>query len=216
MPITLVLADDHPLVLDGIEAVLATQPDMQVLASCADGEAALAAVRAHRPDVLVLDLRMPRKDGLSVLRELKEKDGQTKVVVLTAAVSSDDVIEAVRLGVRGVVLKEMAPRMLVNCIRKVHEGGRWLEHASMGRALDQLIVRDAGERELARILTGRELDVARCVVQGLRNKDIAKRLGVNEGTVKLHLHNVYLKLGIDGRLALNVLLREKGLAQGPA
>ena len=212
MPITLVLADDHPLVLDGIEAVLATQPDMQVLASCADGEAALAAVRAHRPDVLVLDLRMPRMDGLSVLRELKEKDGQTKVVVLTAAVSSDDVIEAVRLGVRGVVLKEMAPRMLVNCIRKVHEGGRWLEHASMGRALDQLIVRDAGERDLARILTGRELDVARCVGQGLRNKDIAKRLGVNEGTVKLHLHNVYLKLGIDGRLALNVLLREKGLA----
>jgi len=212
MPITLVLADDHPLVLDGIEAVLATQPDMQVLASCADGEAALAAVRAHRPDVLVLDLRMPRMDGLSVLRELKEKDGQTKVVVLTAALSSDDVIEAVRLGVRGVVLKEMAPRMLVNCIRKVHEGGRWLEHASMGRALDQLIVRDAGERELARILTGRELDVARCVAQGLRNKDIAKRLGVNEGTVKLHLHNVYLKLGIDGRLALNVLLREKGLA----
>ena len=212
MPITLVLADDHPLVLDGIEAVLATQPDMQVLASCADGEAALAAVRAHRPDVLVLDLRMPRMDGLSVLRELKEKDGQTKVVVLTAAVSSDDVIEAVRLGVRGVVLKEMAPRMLVNCIRKVHEGGRWLEHASMGRALDQLIVRDAGERDLARILTGRELDVARCVAQGLRNKDIAKRLGVNEGTVKLHLHNVYLKLGIDGRLALNVLLREKGLA----
>ena len=212
MPITLVLADDHPLVLDGIEAVLATQPDMQVLASCADGEAALAAVRAHRPDVLVLDLRMPRKDGLSVLRELKEKDGQTKVVVLTAAVSSDDVIEAVRLGVRGVVLKEMAPRMLVNCIRKVHEGGRWLEHASMGRALDQFIVRDAGERDLARILTARELDVVRCVGQGLRNKEIAGRLGVNEGTVKLHLHNVYLKLGIDGRLALNVLLREKGLA----
>ena len=215
MPITLVLADDHPLVLDGIEAVLATQPDMQVLASCADGEAALAAVRAHRPDVLVLDLRMPRMDGLSVLRELKEKDGQTKVVVLTAAVSSDDVIEAVRLGVRGVVLKEMAGKMLVNCIRKVHEGGRWLEHASMGRALDQLIVRDAGERELARILTGRELDVARCVAQGLRNKEIAGRLGVNEGTVKIHLHNVYVKLGIDGRLALNVLLRDKGLAQGP-
>ena len=215
MPITLVLADDHPLVLDGIEAVLSAQPDMQVLARCADGEAALAAVRAHRPDVLVLDLRMPRIDGLTVLRELKEKDGHTRVVVLTAAVSSDDVIEAVRLGVRGVVLKEMAGRMLVNCIRKVHEGGRWLEHASMGRAFDQLILRDAGERELARILTARELDVVRGVAQGLRNKEIAGRLGVNEGTVKIHLHNVYVKLGIDGRLALNVLLRDKGLAQGP-
>jgi DNA-binding NarL/FixJ family response regulator len=212
MPITLVLADDHPLVLEGIEAVLSAQPDMQVLARCADGEAALAAVRAHKPDVLVLDLRMPRKDGLTVLRELKEHDGHTRVVVLTAAVSSDDVIEAVRLGVRGVVLKEMAGRMLVNCIRTVHEGGRWLEHASMGRALDQLILRDAGERELARILTARELDVVRGVAQGLRNKEIAGRLGVNEGTVKIYLHHVYIKLGVDGRLALNVLLREKGLA----
>jgi DNA-binding NarL/FixJ family response regulator len=212
MPITLVLADDHPLVLDGIEAVLGAQADMQVLARCADGEAALAAVRALKPDVLVLDLRMPRMDGLTVMRELKANDGHTKVVVLTAAVGSDDVIEAVRLGVRGVVLKEMAPKLLVNCIRKVHEGGRWLEHASMGRALDELILRGAGERELARILTGRELDVVRCVAQGLRNKEIAKRLDVNEGTVKVYLHNAYLKLGVDGRLALNVLLREKGLA----
>lgn len=212
MPITLVLADDHPLVLDGIEAVLESQPDMKVLARCADGEEALAAVRAHRPDVLVLDLRMPRMDGLTVLRQLNEREGHTKVVVLTAAVSSEDVIEAVRLGVRGVVLKEMAPKMLVSCIRKVYEGGRWLEHASAGRALDQLIRRDAGERELARILTTRELDVVRCVAQGLRNKEIATRLGVNEGTVKIHLHNVYLKLGVDGRLALSVLLRDKGLA----
>lgn len=212
MPITLVLADDHPLVLDGIEAVLESQPDMKVLARCADGEEALAAVRAHRPDVLVLDLRMPRMDGLTVLRQLNEREGHTKVVVLTAALSSEDVIEAVRLGVRGVVLKEMAPKMLVSCIRKVYEGGRWLEHASAGRALDQLIRRDAGERELARILTTRELDVVRCVAQGLRNKEIATRLGVNEGTVKIHLHNVYLKLGVDGRLALSVLLRDKGLA----
>lgn len=212
MPITLVLADDHPLVLDGIEAVLESQPDMKVLARCADGEEALAAVRAHRPDVLVLDLRMPRMDGLTVLRQLNEREGHTKVVVLTAAVSSEDVIEAVRLGVRGVVLKDMAPKMLVSCIRKVYEGGRWLEHASTGRALDQLIRRDAGERELARILTTRELDVVRCVAQGLRNKEIATRLGVNEGTVKIHLHNVYLKLGVDGRLALSVLLRDKGLA----
>jgi two-component system nitrate/nitrite response regulator NarL len=194
------------------QSLIATQPDMRLLARCADGEAALAEVRAQRPDVLVLDLRMPRMDGLTVLRELKKDASQTKVVVLTAAVSNDDVIEAARLGVRGVVLKEMAPKMLVNCIRKVHKGGRWLEHASMGRALDQLVLRQSGERELAKLLTARELDVVRCVAEGLRNKEIARRLDINEGTVKLHLHNAYSKLGVDGRLALSVYLREKGIA----
>ena len=214
MTISLVLADDHPLVLDGIEALLAGQPDMQVLARCADGEQALRAVRELRPDVLVLDLRMPRMDGLTVLRELKRLDGEnrTRVVVLTAAVSSEDVIEAVRLGVKGVVLKEMAPQMLLACIRKVHGGGQWLERSATAQAIDALLRRDEGERELARALTAREIEVVRCVAQGLRNKEIARRLDINEGTVKIHLHNVYGKLGIDGRLALSAYLRERGVA----
>jgi len=211
MPITLVLADDHPLVLDGLESLLAAQPDMKVLARCANGEEAVAAVRSHRPDVLVLDLRMPRMDGLAVLRELKKNDAKTSVVVLTAALGDEDVIEAMRMGVRGVVLKEMAPGMLVACIRKVYEGGEWFERATLTRAMETLLRRESGERELRRMLTTRELDVARCVALGLRNRDIANRLEINEGTVKIHLHNIYQKLRVEGRLALSVRLREMGI-----
>jgi DNA-binding NarL/FixJ family response regulator len=206
-----VLADDHPLVLDGLESLIATQPDMQVLARCADGQAALEAVKSRQPDVLILDLRMPRLDGLAVLRELKKLELKTRVVVLTASASTDDVVEAIRLGVRGVVLKDMAPQMLAQCIRRVHEGGQWLERASAARAMEQMIRREAGEREAAAILTPRELDVLRSVAKGLRNKEIARRLEINEGTVKIHLHHIYEKLKLDGRLALSVYAREKGL-----
>lgn len=212
MPISLVIADDHPLVLGGLEALLATQPDLSVVARCADGEAALEAVERLRPDVLVLDLRMPQMNGLDVLRQLKDKALPTRTVMLTAAIDEDEAVELLRLGVRGVVLKEMAPQLLVQCIRRVHEGGLWIERTSMARALERVLRREDAERAAAAVLTPRELDVVRCVAQGLRNKEIARRLGINEGTVKLHLHHIYEKLGIDGRVALILHAREKGLA----
>lgn len=212
MPISLVIADDHPLVLGGLEALLATQPDLSVVARCADGETALEAVDKHRPDVLVLDLRMPGMSGLDVLRQLKDRGLPTRTVVLTAAIDEDEAVEVLRLGVRGVVLKEMAPQLLVQCIRRVHEGGLWIERTSMARALERVLRREDAERAAAAVLTPREVDVVRCVAQGLRNKEIARRLGINEGTAKLHLHRIYEKLGIDGRVALVLYARERGLA----
>jgi len=211
MSITLVLADDHPLVLDGLESLFRVERDLRVVARCGDGDAALRAVREHRPDILVLDLRMPRRDGLAVLEDLKKEGLQTRVVVLTAALDEDEVIEAIRLGVRGVVLKEMAPQLLVQCIRRVHAGGKWLERRSVIRALDKMVRRQEGEREVAAVLTAREIEVMRLVAKGLRNKEIAKNLSVTEGTVKIHLHNTYEKLNLDGRLALSLYAREKGL-----
>ena len=122
MPITLVLADDHPLILDGIENLFQLEKDFKLVARCVDGEEALRAVRVHRPDVLVLDIRMPVRDGLSVLREMKKEKLPTRAVLLTAALDEDELAEAVRLGVRGLVLKELAPKLLVQCIRQVHAG----------------------------------------------------------------------------------------------
>ena len=112
---------------------------------------------------------------------------------------------------RGVVLKEMAPEMLVKCVRKVHQGGTWLERVSAGRVLDRISGREDARRETARALTPREHEVARLVASGLRNKEIAGRLGVGEGTVKIHLHHAYEKLGVDNRVALALHLREMGL-----
>jgi DNA-binding NarL/FixJ family response regulator len=212
VPISVVLADDHPLVLDGLESLFRVERDIVVVSRCRDGAAALRAVREHRPDVLVLDIRMPQGDGLTVLRTMKEEGLETRVIVFTAAVDEDEVVEAIHLGVRGVVLKEMAPESLVLCVRHVHAGGEWLERRSVSRALDMMRRREAGASTLASLLTPRELEVVRLVVQGLRNKEIAKRLSVSEGTVKIHLHNTYDKLKVEGRMALSVYAREKGLA----
>jgi DNA-binding NarL/FixJ family response regulator len=211
MPITLVLADDHPIVLAGLEQLLSLEPDFTVLATCGDGAAALAAVRHHRPDVLVLDLQMPGTNGLAVLRALRAEELPTKVALLTASLGADDVLEAIRLGARGVVLKDMAPHLLVRCIRTVATGGQWLEREAMAQTLDRLLAREAAAEHASALLTPRELAIVRLVAQGRRNKEIARQLAITEGTVKIHLHNIYQKLEVDSRVALTLWAQENGL-----
>ena len=218
MPIRLVLADDHPLVLKGLELLFSTEPDFNVLAYCANGELALQAVRQHQPDILVLDLKIPDKDGLTVLRELQrelQRENQpVKAVILTASLDEEEVLEAIRLGVRGVVLKEMAPQLLIQCLRKVHAGEQWLEGRSFGRALDRMLQREAGMRQVAHLLTPKEIALMRLVAQGLDNRQIADALFVGEGTVKVHLHHIYVKLGVRNRVELALYARRKGLESG--
>jgi DNA-binding NarL/FixJ family response regulator len=211
MPITLVLADDHPLILDGLESLLKAEQDFTVLARCSTGEETVAAVREHNPDILVLDIRMPGMDGFEVLRELKPAKLPTRVVLLTAALEEQALVEVIGLGVRGVVLKEMAPRLLVRCIRTVHAGEQWLEKRASARALDTLVRREAGLRRASTILTTRELAIVRAIANGRRNKEIAEQLKIAEGTVKVHLHNIYQKLGVDSRLALMLYARQNAL-----
>lgn len=210
MSIRVVLADDHRMVLEALEQVLRFEPDVEVLATCIDGFEALDAVRKHRPDVLVLDLRMPRLDGLGVLRALGADDG-TRVVLLTAGLDEREVLEAIRLGVRGVVLKEMASRQLIQCVRKVHAGEQWIEKRSVTAALEAMLKREQGMKDVGSQLTGRELAIVQMLGRGLRNREIADELHIGEGTVKTHLHHIYRKLGVDGRLDLMRLAREKGL-----
>jgi DNA-binding NarL/FixJ family response regulator len=198
----LVVADDHPIVLDGLLRLLEAEPGWRVVAGCGDGESALWAVREHRPDLLVLDLRMPRLHGLDVLRHIAEEPLGVPTVVLTADLAEEDLAEAIRLGVRGVVLKEMAPGVLVECIRAVLAGGRWFEGRPTEHALERLAMRDAAHRYLVRTLTSRELEIARLAARGLRNKEIAARLEITEGTAKLHLHSIYRKLGVTSRAEL--------------
>jgi DNA-binding NarL/FixJ family response regulator len=211
MPITLVLADDHPVVLAGLEQLLAVEGGFAVLARCSDGAAAVAAVHAHRPDLVVLDLKMPTMDGLAALRALRDAALPTRPVILTASLGDRDVLEAVRLGARGVVLKEMAPSLLVECLRTVHAGGRWLEEGTVADALGRLRAREAAGREAARRLTPRELEVVQLVAAGRRNKEIARELAITEGTVKIHLSRVYEKLGVDNRVALTRWAQAHGL-----
>jgi DNA-binding NarL/FixJ family response regulator len=210
MPIRLVLADDHPIVLEGLAQLFGSEPDCEVVARATDGEQALQAVRTHRPDILVLDLRMPVKDGLTVLREMKSEALATNAVVLTA-VDNDDLLEAIRLGARGVVLKDMASSLLLRAVREVHAGRKWIEKGTATHAMDALLERERALGEIGHTLTPRELEVARLTAQGYPNKIVAEKLSITEGTAKLHLHHVYEKLGVNGRMALLRYLRDKGL-----
>jgi len=211
MPITLVIVDDHPLILDALENLFRLEKDVKVVARCLDGDEALKAVRRHKPDILVLDIQMPAKDGLVVLREMSKEKLPTRVVVLTATLGDEGLAEALRLGVRGLVLKELAPKLLVQCIRKVHAGELWLEKRTVSSALERLLQREAGKQEAVQALTSREIEIIKQLATGLRNSEIAKRLFISEGTVKMHLHNIYQKLGVDTRLKLSRYAQEKGL-----
>ena len=211
VPIRLVLADDHPIVLDGLAQLFASERDFDVVARAGNGEEALAAIHRHHPDVLLLDLRMPVKDGLAVLRELRRDGMSTRVVVLTAVRESSDVFEAIRLGVEGVVLKDMATTLLVHCVREVHAGRKWIERGAATDAVDALRSRQSMRRDFEVLLTPRELDVARLTARGYPNKVVAEKLSITEGTAKLHLHHVYEKLAVDGRMALARYLQSRGI-----
>lgn len=210
-PITVVVADDHPLMLRAVGDLLRSEEDFTVLAQCENGDEALAAARAHQPDILLLDLRMPKKDGITVLKDMKQEGLTTRVVLLAASVDDEEVLEAARLGVRGMVLKEMAPRLLVQCLRKVHAGGLWLERNSAARAFETLLRREAGAREISKLLTPREIEIARLAALGQRNKVIGEGMAISEGTVKTHLHHIYEKLRVQSRAELVLYCKEKGL-----
>jgi DNA-binding NarL/FixJ family response regulator len=211
MPIRVVLADDHPIVLEGLQQLFAVEKDFQVVARCSDGEEALAAVEEHKPDVLVLDVRMPRLDGLGVLRELAARKSATRVVLLTAEVSDNEVLEAIRLGALAIVLKETASQTLVRAARAASRGEQFLDERSVRRALDHLLRSEAGVAEARRLLTPRELEIVRMVATGQRNRQIAETLSISEGTVKIHLHSIYAKLGVSGRVELTLYAREHAL-----
>lgn len=200
-PIRVLLADDHPIVLDGLERLFRLEPDFEVVGSCRDGEEVLRAVAASPPDLLVLDLKMPRLDGLEVLRALQGSGAPTRVLLLTAALDEQQVVEALRLGVRGLVLKEMAPQLVIEAARRIHAGGQWFDAGLLQRSLDAIGRKLGGDGE-ATGLTPREREIVGMVVRGLRNRAIADELGISEGTVKLHLHHVYEKLGLTNRMEL--------------
>jgi DNA-binding NarL/FixJ family response regulator len=210
--VRIVLVDDHPVVVKGLQALFRGEPDLEVVATCRSGTEGLAAVREHRPDIVVLDIRMPGLDGFGMLRALESDARSPRVILLTAEIDEHATLEAARLGVHGIVLKDMPPHLLLECVRAVHAGEHWMERRSVGRAMATLVQREAAVREVSRVLTARELEVVRMLTRGLRSASIASELNISEGTVKTHLHRIYEKLGVDGRVSLILLARDKGLA----
>ena len=211
MPIRIAIADDHALVLHGLKRLFDGEAEFEVVECCGNGTEAIAAARRGNVDVLLLDIKMPGLSGIDVLRTISAERLKCSTVLLTAALSDSDAVEGLRLGARGIVLKESSPDTLLECVRRVSRGEQWIDSETMTRALDAITRRESMMSDPSRTLTTRELEIVRMIAQGLRNKAIAERLSISEGTVKIHLHNVYEKLGLDGRLELMLHAQKQGL-----
>ena len=199
------LADDHPFILVGLESIL-RDTDYQIVGTVNSGHAALEAIPKLRPDILVMDVSMPGRTGVDVLRTLRSRGDQRPVVLLTASLEDNLVVEALALGVQGIVLKEGAHRLLLDCLAAVSQGGRWIEQSILQRALELSMNGGAAVDPLA-ALAPRERAIVGLVAKGLRNRDIACELGMAEGTVKVYLHRIYDKLGVSSRTELAILAK---------
>jgi two-component system nitrate/nitrite response regulator NarP len=200
------IADDHPMVLSGIVSVLADSP-FEVVASARDGTQVLDALANARPDILVVDLQMPERTGLDILRTLRSKGDLRPVVFLMADIHEKELREALKLGVSGVILKKSAPSQLLMCLEHVRDGQRWVDQALMERALSAALGDEPAGQSLGS-LAPRERAIARLVSAGLRNREIGVELGLTEGTVKVVLHRMYEKLGIASRVELALAARD--------
>ena len=212
MSIRIVIADDHPVVRKGLAEFLGDEEEMDVVAQCSDGASALAATRRLRPDILILDLRMPDMNGLEVVRQLNQEAHTVPVLLLAGNISDGEVVEAMRMGVKGIVLKEMAPNLLVASVRKVAAGGVWLEKDAVARAFERMLDQQEKREKVATSLTRREIEIVTMVAKGLPNRDIGEALFISEATVKTHLHSIYEKTAVKGRMQLAAYAREHGLA----
>ena len=209
--ISLVLADPHPVMLDGLHAHLQTCSDLQVKACVQDGDAAWQAVERFRPEFLVLELDLPHRKGLDLIQGLRDEGWKTRPIVFTSA-PAQEVMHAIDLGVLGVVSKLRPHDVLVQCIRQVSRGQVCLDQDLVLKQLPMLMHRERGREQVSRLLTPREVDVARMVTEGWPNKKIASKLAISEGTAKLHLHHIYQKLNCPGRMALLLYMQQHGMA----
>lgn len=201
VPIRLLLADRQPVVLAGLESVFGREPACTVLGAATTAEDAVRIAREQVPDVVVLDAHLAGRDN-AALAELRAAAPGARIVLFASDLSPAEARRALRSGVSGILMKHVRTGLAVECVRKVASGERWLERRSAGRMIDSTLRREATAARLEATLTNREAEIARYVISGQRNREIAKRLRITPGTVKVHLHNVYRKLGLRGRVEL--------------
>jgi two-component system nitrate/nitrite response regulator NarL len=204
--IRIAIADDHPIFRDGLRRLLESESNLQVVGEASDGRQALDLVSHAKPDILLLDMAMPNLPGLETLRELSESNHQVRVIILTASIDRPQMLQALQLGARGIVLKESATQVLLKSLTAVMEGGYWVGKESVPD-LKELVLKDmpSVEDEAPNTkwgLTRREMQMVSAIVEGSSNRDIAQKFGVREDTVKHHLTSIFSKLGVTTRLEL--------------
>ncbi len=216
--IQVLIADDHPLFRFGLKKFLESQPDLRVVGEAQDGRQALELLRLFPPDILLVDLAMPRLPGLETLRELMDASSSVRTIVLTAAIEKHQMVQALQLGARGVVLKDTATEVLLKAIRAVDTGSYWVGRESVPSLAETLRTLVPSHDPLAPRsygLTPRELDIIAAIVTGCSNKQIAQQFSISEITVKHHLSSIFDKVGVSSRLELALFALEKGLVTRP-
>jgi DNA-binding NarL/FixJ family response regulator len=214
-PIRILIVDDHPLVRDGLRALLTSLPEFRVVADTGDGDEAIRLAKELQPDLMLLDFSMPRKSGLDVMRELAGAMPRLRTILMTAGVQKLDMVRMLQHGVKGIVLKGGPTELLFNCMRKVHRGELWIGRETVTDLLDLLAATESGRATGARRdfgLTTREREIVRLIVEGESNKAIAQRLSIAEDTVKHHLTNSFDKTGTSSRLELALFALQHGLS----
>lgn len=201
--VRILIADDHPIFRDGLRKLLEAEPGFKVVGEAADGEEAIRLIPVLKPDILLLDLAMPRLPGLETLRSIVSSGLDVKTIILTAAIEKAQLVEALQLGARGLVMKESATSIMLKSIRAVMAGQIWVGHESVSslvHALREKSVPLPSPKKFG--LTPRELEVVAAIVSGYTNRDIAQKFSISEQTVKHHLTNIFDKLGVSNRLEL--------------
>lgn len=210
MNIDLVLADPHPVMLDGLSHAFNESPDFSVKACVSNGDDALEAVQRYKPDILVMDSSLTHRSGLSLVEEIKTRQLSTQAVVFTGA-PIGEVMRIIELGVPGLVSKDKSKQVLARCIKSVHKGEKWLDRDLTMKTMSLLLEQQKTKAQASSVLTPREMMVARMVTEGWPNKKIASKLFISEGTAKLHLHHIYQKLNCPGRMSLQRYMQDNGL-----
>ena len=211
-PIRILIVDDHAVVREGLISIILLKPDMVVVGEAADGDEALDLARRLEPDVVLMDMVMPRLNGLQAIQRLKQENNPARILVLTSFAEDELIFPAIKAGALGYLLKDSSPQQLITAIREVHSGQSSLHPTIARKLIGELTEAPAGKQQAGDVLTSREVDVLKLVARGYSNREIAEKLVINSRTVGKHVSNILDKLHLTNRTQAALYALREGLA----